>query len=612
MRPAVGSIAVLAATAALAVPAAGIAASGNPAFGGLNLTPSPTGAVALPHFGGAKGPVMTSALIKRVQSHPNQTFKFIVLGSKGAKGTNLARVIKQGGFGKDVHAFSSIPGATAKITGAQLQRLALLYPKLLQSITLDKPVKTADYQDAQMWSATADVTPLWSNVDPYTGADLGPAPQAPAIAFIDSGINATDTADFGSRVVASISLCSLCTDTTSAATTTTSSDTSSTSSDTTSTSTDTTSTSTDTTAAPSTDTSTAAPALTNTDLEGHGTMVAGIAAGSGPDYPGVAQNAPIVSVRVANQDGESMESDVIAAADWILANKDTYGIKVVNISMAGSSPASFQYDPLDQAVERLWFAGVTVVAAAGNFGDGSAVDMSAAPGNDPFIITVGALDQNQTSDPSDDTVAPWSAYGFTADGFSKPDIAAPGRYMVMPVPMGATIPNAVPDRVVAPGYMWMSGTSFAAPVVAGAAAQILARHPDWTPDEVKGALMLSAAYLPNVDWQVGRGRRGRCGFGGEPRLHPAEPEREPRHVRVDGSVHRPAGVRLGCLGRRGVLRGSVELCSLELRGLGERGLGECSLGERGMELGRVGLERQHGDDEPRHLHRGDVHPVGRR
>ena len=500
MRPTVGSIAVLAATAALAVPAAGVAASGSPAFGGLNLAPSPTGAVALPHFGGAKGPVMTSALIKRVQSHPNQTFKFIVLGTKGAKGTNLAQVIKQGGFGKDVHAFSSIPGASATITGAQLTRLAQLYPKLLQSVTLDKPVKTADYQDAQMWTATSDVTPLWNNVDPYTGADLGPAPQAPAIAFIDSGINATDTADFGSRVVASVSFCSLCASsapvaaTSSAATPVSSS------------------------AAPATDTSAApvltdptpalapltdsATALTNTDLEGHGTMVAGIAAGSGPDYPGVAQNAPIVSVRVANQDGESMESDVIAAADWILANKDTYGIKVVNISMAGSSPASFRYDPLDQAVERLWFAGVTVVAASGNFGTGSAVDMSAAPGNDPFIITVGALDQNQTSDPSDDTVTPWSAYGFTGDGFSKPDIAAPGRYMVMPVPMDATIPNAVPDRVVAPGYMWMSGTSFAAPVVAGAAAQILARHPDWTPDQVKGALMLTAAYLPNADWQA--------------------------------------------------------------------------------------------------------------
>ena len=98
---------------------------------------------------------------------------------------------------------------------------------------------------------------------------------------------------------------------------------------------------------------------------------------------------------MADANGESMESDVIAAADWVLANKDTYGIKVVNISMAGTSPTSFQFDPLDQAVERLWLSGVTVVVAAGNFGTGSAVDMSAAPGNDPFVITVGALDQNQ-------------------------------------------------------------------------------------------------------------------------------------------------------------------------------------------------------------------------
>jgi len=475
MRPAVGSIAVLAATAALALPAAGVAASGPPAFGGLGLTPSPSGAVALPHFGGATGPTMTSALMKKVQAHPNQTFKFIVLGSKGAKGTDLARVIGGGGFGKDVHAFSSIPGASVTISGAQLQRLALLYPKLLQSVTLDKPVKTADYQDGQMWTSTSDISPLWSNVDPNTGADLGPAPQAPAIAFIDSGIDAADTADFGSRVVQSVQFCSLCKTTGNASN---------------------------------------APGQMGTvgdsgnapghgyDGEGHGTMVAGIAAGSAPDYPGVAQNAPIVSVRVANRDGESMESDVIAACDWILANKDTYGIKVVNISMAGTSPASFQSDPLDQAVERLWFSGVTVVAAAGNFGTGSAVDMSPAPGNDPFIITVGAVDQNQTADPSDDTIAPWSAYGYTADGFSKPDISAPGRYMIMPVPMGTTIPTTVPDRVVAPGYMWMSGTSFASPVVAGAAAQILARHPDWTPDEVKGALMLTAAGVGGADWQA--------------------------------------------------------------------------------------------------------------
>jgi serine protease AprX len=129
--------------------------------------------------------------------------------------------------------------------------------------------------------------------------------------------------------------------------------------------------------------------------------------------------------------------------------------------------------------------------------------MSYAPGNDPFVITVGAVDQHMTADPSDDTIPSWSGYGVTMDGFHKPDLAAPGRYMVAPVPADATIPATVPDRVVEPGYMWMSGTSFATPVVSAAAAQILARHPEFTTDQVKGALMLTANYLPNDSANAG-------------------------------------------------------------------------------------------------------------
>jgi serine protease AprX len=104
-----------------------------------------------------------------------------------------------------------------------------------------------------------------------------------------------------------------------------------------------------------------------------------------------------------------------------------------------------------------------------------------------------------TSDPTDDTVPAWSAFGKTMDGFSKPDMAAPGRYMIAPAPMNGKIALTVPERIMAPGYMWMSGTSFSTPAVAAAAAQILARHPDYTPDKVKGALMLSANYLPLVN-----------------------------------------------------------------------------------------------------------------
>jgi subtilisin family serine protease len=90
-------------------------------------------------------------------------------------------------------------------------------------------------------------------------------------------------------------------------------------------------------------------------------------------------------------------------------------------------------------------------------------------------------------------------------GFSKPDVSAPGRYVMGPVPLLGTLATALPDRILAPGYMWMSGTSFSSGIVAGVAAQLLARHPDWSPDQVKGALMLTARDLPNAGFKGGVG-----------------------------------------------------------------------------------------------------------
>ncbi len=244
------------------------------------------------------------------------------------------------------------------------------------------------------------------------------------------------------------------------------------------------------------------------DGRGHGTFVAGIAAGSDTSYTGAVPTAKIVSLDVLDDNGMGQTSDVISACDWILQNKDKYNIRVANFSLNASSAASFLYDPLDKAVERLWLNGVVVVAAAGNYAqNGLPSGVLYAPANDPFVITVGASDINGDVSPSNDFPAPWSAYGYTADGFFKPDLAAPGRVLNGPVPANSTLLAEHPERVVSPGYMWMSGTSFAAPVVSGAAAYILALHPSWTPDQVKGALMLRAVapagYASNGGLGVG-------------------------------------------------------------------------------------------------------------
>ncbi len=415
----------LALAAMLVVPVAGSASAGGK-----------------PERGGANGAFVPTSLIDSATANPDRLFDVIVQGDKSGEEAADAATSQNGHVKRR---FLTVAGAEALVSGKDLLKLAR-HPHVT-AITPNTKVKSASYQDSTMWQDSTDLSILQKAVDPATGTILGPAPQAPAIAIVDSGVE--PRADFGARLVASVNLCSLC-----------------------------------------------APGATGDD-EGHGTMVAGIAAGASALYPGGAQNAPIVSIRTADANGQSTTSDVIAAADWIRAHAKEYGIRVANFSLRGSAETSFRFDPLDKAVEALWFDGVVVVAAAGNQGTGTGpVNMSYAPGNDPFVITVGALDQNGTADPTNDTAPSWSAYGTTMDGFSKPDLSAPGRYMVGPVPASSTLATTAPDRIVAPGYMWMSGTSFAAPIVSAAAAQLLARHPNLTPDQVKGALMLAANYLP--------------------------------------------------------------------------------------------------------------------
>jgi len=129
------------------------------------------------------------------------------------------------------------------------------------------------------------------------------------------------------------------------------------------------------------------------------------------------------------------------------------------------------------------------------------VRMGFAPANDPFVVTVGALDLHNSTNTEQTRVAPWSAWGYTYDGFAKPELSAPGRAITGPVPSNSTLAGERKSQLVDTpdgAYIKLSGTSLSTPIVAGIAADLLAINPDLTPDRVKGALMLGALPLRKV------------------------------------------------------------------------------------------------------------------
>jgi serine protease AprX len=382
----------------------------------------------------AKAGFVPPPLQNQAQANPNSTLNVIVLGQPSYTSATLRDRVRSAG-GKNVVPFSVIRGMVVNLTGSQL--LSLASDPAVRSITPNGRVKGQSVASGLLW-------PLATGTNTLTGTALSPAPQAPGIAFVDSGIDTSKWQDFGKRVQSVLDF-----------------------------------------------TGTSGPS--GRDDNGHGTMVAGIAAGSSALYPGVSPTSSIYSLKVVHGDGSSYTGDVIAATDWIYTHAFSNNIRVANFSLRSSFPDYAAYDPLDAAVRRLWLSGVVVVTSAGNSGNGR---MLYAPANDPFVITVGASDINDTVTRADDSNAPWTSYGYTAEGFAKPELGAPGRWMVAPVPTASTLATTFPDRIVSPGYMWMSGTSFSAPVVSGLAAQILARHPSFTPDQVKGALMLTAKPAP--------------------------------------------------------------------------------------------------------------------
>jgi serine protease AprX len=234
------------------------------------------------------------------------------------------------------------------------------------------------------------------------------------------------------------------------------------------------------------------------DEVGHGTHVSGIVAGnslnrdvSDPSYGayiGIAPDAELIMLKVADDAGEATMIDVITALQYAVDHRDELGIDVLNLSMSSDTAgASYLDDPINAAVEYVWHSGIVVVVAAGN--RGTAADaVRYPPGNDPYAISVGATDELGTPNPADDVTAAYSSRGTTQDGALKPDVLAPGEHIVAPLAVGSAFARLCPACVVADEYLRIGGTSMAAPVVAGAAALLLQARPNLNPDQIKGLL----------------------------------------------------------------------------------------------------------------------------
>ncbi|MFC4076895.1 S8 family peptidase [Salinithrix halophila] len=243
------------------------------------------------------------------------------------------------------------------------------------------------------------------------------------------------------------------------------------------------------------------------DDNGHGTHCSGDAAGNGfssdGKYKGPAPAAGLVGVKVLTKVGSGNLSNVIAGIQWCIDNREKYNIRIISLSLGSRSTTSYREDPVAQITEKAWEQGIVVVAAAGN--DGPDAGTISSPGIHPRILTVGATDDKGTPEEADDIIAPFSSRGPTSDGINKPDLVAPGTAITSLRVKGSYIDKTSPDSQVGEHYCTLSGTSMATPIVAGLAAVLLTSHPDWTPDQVKKALIDSAHDMGRPPDEQGAG-----------------------------------------------------------------------------------------------------------
>ncbi|OPY63798.1 MAG: Serine protease AprX [Pelotomaculum sp. PtaU1.Bin065] len=237
------------------------------------------------------------------------------------------------------------------------------------------------------------------------------------------------------------------------------------------------------------------------DDNGHGTHVAGNIGSNGSqssyEYRGPASEASLVGIKVLNKMGAGQLSTVIEGIQWCIDNKESLGIRVLSMSLGSTATESYIDDPACQAVEKAWSNGIVVCVAAGNEGPQSNTIIS--PGIDPLVITVGAIDDNDSISPDDDQVASFSSRGPTIDGLIKPDILSPGVNIISLRSPGSTLDKQDKESRVGNWYFSLSGTSMATPVCSGVVAQILQSDGSLTPDQVKKRLMDTAKAFDKLD-----------------------------------------------------------------------------------------------------------------
>src|SRR5699024_3418075 len=197
------------------------------------------------------------------------------------------------------------------------------------------------------------------------------------------------------------------------------------------------------------------------DVNGHGTHCAGDAAGNGAasdgKYKGPAPDANVVGVKVLNKMGSGSLSTVIDGIEWCIQNEAEHAINVLSLSLGSEATQPAEDDPVVQAVDAAWDEGMVVCVAAGN--SGPEEQTIGSPGTSPKVITVGAADDHNNTDRSDETVADFSSRGPTIDGLPKPDLLTPGVDIVY-----LRSPNSYLDKTnkaarVDSNYVSLSGTS---------------------------------------------------------------------------------------------------------------------------------------------------------